>query len=101
MPPAADTPAEPSAWRAWCYLVRLSFQRQARAHLMVWIALGLLGLTMIIVGANTQAGRWSMVNWSHPRGKGPTYKKHVENLATVGSLPWGAPEASIHQMAQA
>jgi ABC-2 type transport system permease protein len=88
----------PSRWRAWCFLVWLSFQRQARAHLMLWIALGLLGLTLLIVGINTQAGRWTMAGWSHPRGKGPTYSQHLDNLGYTGMLPWNAPEASIHQM---
>lgn len=90
----------PSRWRAWCFLVWLSFQRQGRAHLMLWIALGLLGLTLLIVIINTQAGRWTMAGWSHPRGKGPTYAQHLENLGYTGMLPWSAPEASVHQMVQ-
>jgi ABC-2 type transport system permease protein len=59
--------------RAWLYLVRLSFQRQARAHQMVWIALILLGLTTSIVGVNTAAGRWGMNHWRSPRGMGLTF----------------------------
>src|SRR5476651_987440 len=99
----------PSPWRAWCYLVWLSFQRQARAHLMVWIALGLLGLTLLILIIATQNNRWSMAAWTYPRGKGPTYigqvengvKKngHVENIRDVGLLPWQPPEASLIVMA--
>src|SRR6266542_4039283 len=89
---------KPSAWRAWCFLVWLSFQRQARAHLMVWIALGLLGLSTLIVGIATQADRWSMAGWSHPRGKGPTIAQHLDHLSYTGMLPWDAPEASMHQM---
>lgn len=91
----------PSPWRAWCYLVWLSFQRQARAHLMVWIALGLLGMSLLIVGLNTQAGRWGMAHWSYPRGKGPTYAQHLDHLAQVGMLPWQPPESSVLQMAHA
>jgi ABC-type transport system involved in multi-copper enzyme maturation permease subunit len=53
-----DPLVRPSAWRAWCYLVGLSWWRQARAHLMVWIALGLLALTIFIVFLNTSAGTW-------------------------------------------
>jgi ABC-type transport system involved in multi-copper enzyme maturation permease subunit len=52
-----------SAVRAWCYLVGLSLQRQARVRQMVWIALGLLGLAAVVVGLNTLAGRWSMGHW--------------------------------------
>jgi ABC-type transport system involved in multi-copper enzyme maturation permease subunit len=48
--------------RAWCYLVVLSWQRQARAHFMVWIALGLLAFTLFVVGLNTWAGNWDMPN---------------------------------------
>jgi len=65
---------------------------------MIWIALGLLGLTLLVVIINTQAGRWTMAGWSHPRGKGPTYSQHLDNLGYTGMLPWNAPEASIHQM---
>src|SRR5262249_13871697 len=59
----------PSPWLAWCYLVWLSWQRQARAHLMVWIALGLLAFTLFIVVLNTAAGRWGRpqgVVWVSP-----------------------------------
>ena len=91
---------EPSVTRAWCYLVWLSFQRQARAHLMVWIALGLLGLSVLIVGINAQAGRFSMAGWrAPPRKEGVTYQQHVEQYALIGMLPWQANEAAIPQMA--
>jgi ABC-type transport system involved in multi-copper enzyme maturation permease subunit len=39
-----------------------------------------------------------MAGWSHPRGKGPTYSQHLDNLGYTGMLPWNAPEASIHHM---
>ena len=65
---------------------------------MVWIALGLLGLTSLIVGINTQADRWTVAHWTHPRGKGPTYSQHLDNLGYAGMLPWNAPEASMHHM---
>ena len=57
------TPNSPSAWRAWCYLVWLSWQRQARARQMVWIAVGLLAFTAAIVAVNTVGGWWDMHNW--------------------------------------
>jgi ABC-2 type transport system permease protein len=95
---AQTTTRNSEIWRAWCFLVWLSFQRQARAHLMIWIALGLLGLTLLVVIINTQASRWTMAGWSHPRGKGPTYSQHLDNLGYTGMLPWSAPEASIHHM---
>jgi ABC-type transport system involved in multi-copper enzyme maturation permease subunit len=105
----------PSFWRAWCYLVWLSFQRQARAHLMVWIALGLLGLTVLTVFAATQADRWTMAGWTFPRGKGggipysvpPPYLDrngapklgHVEDVGAIGMLPWQPPESAVSVMA--
>lgn len=52
-----------SPWRAWLSLIWLSWQRQARARQMVWIALGLLVLTAAIVAINTAAGRWSYGHW--------------------------------------
>src|SRR5471030_1353864 len=88
----------PSPWRAWCYLVWLIFQRQARAHLMVWIALGLLGLTVLIVGIQTQAGRWTMAGWTHPRGKGPTQAMHLENLGAIRP-PWEPQATSVQALA--
>ncbi len=92
--------SEPSPFRAWCYLVQLSFMRQARAHWMLWIALLLLGLTMFIVSINTSGGRWSMAHWTHPRGKGPTYAQHIEQLAQIAALPWPSQEAMMQQMTQ-
>ena len=60
---ALRTPNSPSAWRAWCYLVWLSWQRQMRARQMVWIAVGLLAFTAAIVTVNTVGGWWDMHNW--------------------------------------
>src|SRR4051812_27212846 len=86
--------------RAWTYLIWLSFQRQARAHLMVWIALGLLGLTALIVGMNTQAGRWSMAHWTWPRG-GLRVSEHLWNARRAAALPWSGEEAALMQMHEA
>jgi len=79
---------QPSTTRAFFYLIWLSFQRQARAHLMVWIALGLLVLSLIIVAGSAQAGRFSMAKWRMPRGKGPTYAERIEYYRLIGSLPF-------------
>ncbi len=48
----------PSLWRAWCYLVVLSFRRQARARQMVWIALGLLGFIGGMTALATASDQW-------------------------------------------
>ena len=63
----------PLSWRAWCYLVWLSFQRQARAHLMVWIALGLLGLTLLVIIRRNASRSLEHGQLDLPAGKGPTY----------------------------
>lgn len=65
---------------------------------MVWIALGLLGLTVLAVGIQTQTGRWTMAGWTHPRGKGPTYAQHLANLSAI-NLPWQPPASAMQQMA--
>ncbi|MBI3823044.1 MAG: ABC transporter permease [Planctomycetes bacterium] len=65
---------------------------------MVWIALGLLALSVLIIIVGTQSGRWNMAHWTHPRGKGPTYTQHLDNLGYAGMLPWDAPEASLFRM---
>jgi ABC-2 type transport system permease protein len=54
--------AAPSAWRGWLTLIRLSLRRQARMRQMVWIALGLLALTMIFVAMNSSLSRWTLTN---------------------------------------
>jgi ABC-type transport system involved in multi-copper enzyme maturation permease subunit len=92
-------PAPPTVWRAWTYLVWLSFQRQARAHLMVWIALGLLGLTLVIVSLNTSRERWTTAHWSFPRGKGITHAQHIENVGKTGVVLWAGPETALQQAA--
>jgi len=90
-----------SAWSAWWYLVTLSFQRQARAHLMLWISLGLLGLTFGLVLLFTQNERWTMGHWRHPRGSGPHYSELVETLANIGRMPWPEGGAAGEQMSAA
>src|SRR5579872_6501522 len=52
--------ARPSAWRAWFYLIWLSWQRQLRERQMVLISLGLLGLALFFVAINTATHRWDM-----------------------------------------
>src|SRR5262245_50831163 len=53
----------PSRLRAWCFLVLLSWQRQARVRQMVWIALALLAFSVAWVGVTTLMGRWGMNHW--------------------------------------
>ena len=88
-------PNAASAWRGWCYLVWLSFQRH-RAHLMVWIALALLAFTFFIVLVNTQTNRWNMGRWGH---KGASYEQHLDNLQMAGSL-LPEPAAALASMAE-
>src|SRR4051795_3713408 len=78
----AVVPAEPSAWRAWCYLIWLSWQRQARAHLMVWIALGLLAFMTFLV-AIVSPTAWDVYSWRAPPNRKFTYQSAPANVAAV------------------
>src|SRR5947209_3599787 len=62
--------AAPSPWRAWVYLIRTSWQRQARAHLMVWIAAGLLLFLALWVALISAREVWDVRTWRMPR-RGP------------------------------
>jgi ABC-type transport system involved in multi-copper enzyme maturation permease subunit len=84
--PLASAPALPASLspiRAWCYLVWLSWQRQARARQMVWIALGLLVISVILVAINTAADRWSMKRWRYPFRNGPTVVQWADEVQVI------------------
>jgi ABC-2 type transport system permease protein len=78
---------EPRLFRAWCYLVWLCIQRQARARQMLWIALSLLALSTTFVALNGASGRWSMRHWRMPRGSGPTFQEIDGALAALPLAP--------------
>ena len=48
--------------RAWFALVGLSLRRQARARLMIWVALGLLAIACALVALQTWQSGWSMAS---------------------------------------
>lgn len=76
-------PARPSFVRAWCYLVRLCVERQARMQQMTWIALGLLLLTTMIVGLITGTGGWTK------------RKEYAQALVQASAAqPWATPAAA-------
>ncbi len=86
--PALSThqlPVSMSPLRAWCYLVWLSWQRQARARQMVWIAVGLLVISVILVAINTAAERWSMKHWRFPFRNGPTAVQWADEVQMINS----------------
>ena len=62
-------PLSPAPWRAWCNLVLLSMCRQARAHWLVWVSLGLLALSAFIVHVSTMNDSWSLANRREPRSE--------------------------------
>jgi ABC-type Na+ efflux pump permease subunit len=74
-----------SPLRAWCYLVGLCLQRQARTRQLVWIALALFGLTWVVVILNTLAQRWGMDHWRYPHRVGPTYQQWIERTSVLPS----------------
>ncbi len=51
--------AHPSPPRAWCYLVWLSFLRQAQVRQMVWMAVGLLVLSLGLVALTSAKQEWA------------------------------------------
>jgi ABC-type transport system involved in multi-copper enzyme maturation permease subunit len=81
-----SSPGAPSPLRAWCYLVWLSWQRQARARQMVWIALLLLVFAVGWVAVQAELGRWSMSHWRSPRRAGPTFAKWAAVLQLPAAL---------------
>ena len=89
---SATQSTAPSAVRAWCYLVWLSWQRQLRARTMVWIALGLLVFACLFVGFNTLLGRWDMRNWRYPNRAAPTARQWGEPTAWGDPEHWDKPE---------
>ena len=66
-----------SSWRAWLYLIRTSWQRQARAQLMVWIAIGLVLFTAVWVALITARDFWDARTWRQPRRGGLTLEQWV------------------------
>lgn len=94
--PVTLSPGHPvtlSPLRAWLALVRVSFQRQARARQMVWIALGLLAFAVLLTAVNTAAGRWTMREW---RSQRITFQEYREKLTLLrASVPWPAGGAAL------
>ncbi len=86
MSETAIPPEQPSAWRAWWALVRLSLARQARARQMVVLAVGLAVLTTLIVGYLAALGRFGMSHWRHPRGAGPTFPAVADQAQLLTSV---------------
>jgi ABC-type transport system involved in multi-copper enzyme maturation permease subunit len=76
----------PSSLRAWCYLVWLSWQRQARARQMVWIAVGLLVFAVLLVAIFTAAGTWSMERHRWPYRQGLTYVQWADEIQVLMSV---------------
>jgi ABC-2 type transport system permease protein len=83
----------PSPWRAWGYLVWLSWQRQARARQMVWISLALLAFSVALVLVFTASGRWGV-----PRRVefGEKFRAVTGFLGASGQAPVGGEIANIY-----
>jgi hypothetical protein len=85
-PAIVEAPAV-SPLRAAFYLVGLCFRRHARSRQLVWIAVGLLAVTCILVALNTLANRWGMDHWRYPYRSGPTFADWVHLLGAIPRLP--------------
>lgn len=89
-------PSTTSPLRGWLFLIRLSWQRQARAHQMVWIALGLLALSIAFVALLTAAGGWGMSNWRFFGRNGPTLQEYLHRSDAIWrSVPYASPATSL------
>ncbi len=97
--PVEATPlleAPTSAFRAWLTLLRLSVRRQARMRQMVWIAVGLMALTVLFVGLNTYFGRWTLTN-RRARPTALTYHDYLLQLSKEHAfLPRREPASAVH-----
>src|SRR5262245_12119473 len=101
LPAGVDGPDRPesvtlSSARAWWFLVALSFRRQARARQMVWIALVLLGFSVVWVVVLNARGRFGMEHWRHPRPFGWTFRETADKLQVITGMlrpPPAAPAA--------
>ena len=74
-----------SPTRAWCYLVWLSWRRQARSQQMVWMAVGLLLFAVSLVAIFTAMNAWSMRNWRWPYRQGPTFVQWADEIQVLMS----------------
>ncbi len=87
-----------SGIRGWCYLVYLSLSRQARVGQLVWIAIGLLGLSIAIVAINTRANRWTMDRWRFFGRRGPTLSQWMqESEARLHRATQGTSGSNLYQ----
>lgn len=80
--PVTLSPCHPvtlSPTRAWLALVRVSWQRQARAHLMVWIALGLLAFMALLI-AFISPRAWDWWQWRSPPRRGMPHGQWVYSI---------------------
>lgn len=82
----ASPSAGASTARAWCYLVWLSWQRQARARQMVWLALGLLVLAVSSVAILNAMGLFSMRHWRWPFRRGLTLAQWADEMQMLWML---------------
>lgn len=102
-----------SRFRAFLYLILLSWQRQARAHLLVWIALGLLACSAMLVLVNTWNSRWNLSyrrapdaaqktgTDAVPASAPSTHGDQVRALELASQLPMDFATAATHHAALA
>jgi ABC-2 type transport system permease protein len=91
--PATRPAPAPSTWRAWCQLIVLSVRRQARAHVLLWMALGLLACSAFMVVMNTRSNRWGIWYWRSPPRVGPQYSEYLTWLKKASLNCAWSPEA--------
>ncbi|MCS7047351.1 MAG: ABC transporter permease [Gemmataceae bacterium] len=81
--------------RAWGRLVLLIWQRQVRAPWLVWVSIGLLALSALLVYITTINNRWTMGHWRVPR-RGPTLAQQLDLATALGQVPWSESARGLH-----
>lgn len=86
----SETPAPPSAFRAWLTLVGFACRRHLRVRQMVLIALAMLVLVGVGMAVETVTVGWESTN-RRPRGALLTNRQAAEQLTLIrAALPWPA-----------
>src|SRR6516225_8845089 len=68
---------------------------------MVWASLGLLALTLFIVGLSTRMGLYNRAFDRWPEVNGRPHVEHLRDLTIKGAFPWQPPASAVRDMALA
>lgn len=63
---------------------------------MVWVSLGLLAISALVVHLNTVNDRWNMSHWRSRRTGFLTYAEALQKMQIAGQIPWSPAASSVH-----